>query len=102
MKITWDKTKTNAYTAVGDIIEEWANDNYISDFIVHLWTPVLGYSKELFLQETPEKWCWESDWYEGGEYVELIGFIPVSCVDIPPLKEKGGKIITTLADFEGE
>lgn len=98
MKITWDDQKSDAYTAVGNIIEEWAKTNYYGEFIVHLRTSNLGESNELFLFEKPGKYIWESDWYEGGE-VELLGFIPVDYVKVPPLREKDGVIITNFSDF---
>ena len=99
MKITWNENESNAYDAVGNIIETWARNNYCTDFIVFLWTSSLGYKNELFLLEDSNSFEWKSDWYEGGD-VELLGFIPINYVEVPRLKEKNGTILTALSDFD--
>ena len=86
MKI--DITDKDPYRAVIDAIRELTTKDgceYMFERIVRLKTTVLGESKELLLIDDGE-YCFENDWYEGGE-VELLGFIDIDDVDVPLLKQ---------------
>lgn len=51
------------------------------------------YINELYLYD-PEgglpysDYVWENDWYEGEEYVEILGYINISDIKVPEEKEE--------------
>ena len=82
-----DISEKDPYTAVTDEIRKLTMVNgyeYKTDRIVRIKTTVLGVSNELLLVEDDD-YIWKTDWYEGGQ-VELLGFIDVDNVDVPPIK----------------
>ena len=83
MKI--DISNKNPYEAVIDTICELTKENgyeVIADRIVRIKTTILGESNE-YLGVDDNGYYFINDWYEGGE-VELLGFIDVDDVVIPP------------------
>ena len=79
-----DTLNKDPYTAVIDIIREMTRKNgyeCMSDRIVRIKTTTLGERNELLLIDGDD-YCWEYDWYEGGQ-VELLGFIDVDKVKVP-------------------
>lgn len=88
MKI--DISKKDPYTAVTDVIRELTKKNgyeCMFDRIVRIRTTTLGESNE-YLGVSNGNYYWENDWYEGGE-VELLGFIDVEDIEVPPLSRWG-------------
>ena len=49
------------------------------------WT----YQHELLLVDTdcPNYYCWENDWHEGQEHIEILGCIDISDIDVPLFEE---------------
>ena len=76
----------DAYTEVLNAILEITEDE-MADFLVKIRTETCGTSTELLTCDS-NGYYWESDWYEGGDTVELLGIISVYTVDVPDL-DKG-------------
>ena len=73
-----------------DIVNEiwkWCEDNVFAPMLV---TISIGYEWEKPYEEThyldfdANEFCfiWDSDWYEGQQYVSLVGFTPVYWVRV--------------------
>lgn len=92
MKI--DITDKGPYEAVIDAVREIArtvNGGIFADKIVRIRTTVLGESNELMLADIDTGgYLWENDWYEGGD-VELLGFIDLDDLIVPPLPAEDKK-----------
>ena len=76
----------NPYKAVVDVIRELTKEKgyeCMFDRIVRIRTTILGESNELLLVDNDD-YVFVTDWYEGGE-VELLGFINVDDVEVPPI-----------------
>ena len=76
----------NPYKAVVDVIRELTKENgyeCMFDRIIRIRTTILGESNELLLVDNDD-YVFVTDWYEGGE-VELLGFINVDDVEVPPI-----------------
>ena len=75
------------YEEIGSIVEQWCEKNGYTQMLV---TISLGYSWETPHEEThlldwdSEHCCliWDSDWWEGQSYVELVGFTPLHKIRI--------------------
>ena len=72
----------NPYNKIGSVVEQWCKEHVYAQMLV---TISLGYGWELphkethlldFDAETGEL-VWDSDWWEGQRYVELVGFTPL-------------------------
>ena len=71
----------DAYEKIGSIVEKWCEKNMYTTMLV---TISIGYEWETPHEETHLlEWdcescslVWEVDWWEGQQYVELVGFTP--------------------------
>ena len=84
-----DISTKDPYTAVIDLIREMTKEDgceCMFERIVRIRTTTLGESNELLLIDDGD-YCWESDWWEGGD-VELLGFIDVDDVKVPLLESE--------------
>ena len=72
----------NPYKKIGSVVEQWCKDHVYAQMIV---TVSIGYDWEPPHEEThlldfdAEKGelVWDSDWWEGQQHVELVGFTPL-------------------------
>ena len=71
--------------------EEWLDkQDLICDKLVYMRTrydyeKYWSYDHELLLVDTdyPGYYCWENDWDEGQEHVEILGCINIFDIDVP-------------------
>lgn len=85
MTIKIDKN-TSPYDAVVEEVVKRAG-SYCDTYIVRLKTALLGESTVVM---SPNGYGWydfDTDWYEGGDEVELLGFIKLEDIDVLPLQE---------------
>lgn len=81
-----DVRNKDAYEVVANLVFEYFG--YWPTAIVDLYTENAGQVNALILPETIDgPWIWWSDWYEGGDWVEVNGMIDIYAVDIPSLDE---------------
>ena len=81
----------NPYETVADIVVQDIEKRHkpYGTVLVRLWTSVLGYTTTILSYDCNEgEWCWETDWYEGGD-IKLIGYILVEDIDIDFEKTPG-------------
>ena len=79
---------------VADKILEWRNaqrDYLRTSFIVfldykHEWDESWYTSNELLTIDVEGTMTWESDWWEGEEWIRLRGFTPVDDIEEPLIK----------------
>lgn len=74
-------TSNDYYREVIDIVEDWSNKNYYDGMIVCL--SVDGEkTNELLLIGAMGEYLFEIDWWEGQKDVYLLGFTPISDLEI--------------------
>ena len=72
----------NPYSKIGSVVEQWCKDHVYAQMLV---TISLGYEWEPPHEEThlldfdaeEGGLVWDSDWWEGQQHVELVGFTPL-------------------------
>lgn len=71
----------SAYESLSTVLTEWAikHDKY-ETLIVDIKTTVLGLDRVIAIPNGYD-YDFDRDWYEGG-YVELLGIIPISEINI--------------------
>ena len=92
MKVYWEKDG-DPYDEVADIIfEKYKDYGCCFDFVVRL---KVKYNSEKEYREFNEllydngdcysghRLCWQNDWYEGEQEVELLGCVPVDELEYP-------------------
>lgn len=72
----------NPYEKIGSVVEQWCKDHVYAQMLV---TILIGYDwepphKETHLLDFDAEeggLVWDSDWWEGQQHVELVGFTPL-------------------------
>ena len=75
----------SGYDKIGNLIEKWCNKTgWFCDMLV---TIAMGYEweKEFSTETTILEWdgngfVWVDDWWEGQQFVKLLGFMPVRSI----------------------
>ena len=69
------------YAIIAEPIEKWSENHYYGDFLVTI--SIDGFeTTEILSFEPGDGYVWENDWWEGEEYVKLLGFIPIDDIRI--------------------
>lgn len=72
----------NPYSKIGSVVEQWCKDHVYAQMLVTIY---IGYDWEPPHEEThlldfdaeEGGLVWDSDWWEGQQHVELVGFTPL-------------------------
>ena len=76
--------------------EYWLDNAPKKAFIIriakrHFWQPTYDISNEFFYYDFDiDRWCWDSDWWEGEEDVKYLGFISLDELPVGIFKKLGG------------
>ena len=75
---------------------ETLEDATYCEYIVRLkykydWETEYTYSNELILDNGRGDWYWQNDWDEGQTDVEVVGFMAVDDVAVPPISKSRTK-----------
>lgn len=84
---------TTPYEEIAEVVENWAKDNFYTDFIVAIRAD--GEELTEILVGDNGELVWLNDWWEGQKDVKLLGFRPINMISVrgaPETVTEGDKI----------
>ena len=70
------------------LMDDMPYDDYIVRIkLKYAWEEDYHYINTLYLLDDEFQYCWNDDWNEGQECVEVLGIIAVDTVNVPYIKE---------------
>ena len=70
------------YTEIADIIKAWCEKNCWEDLVVTISINGNEITECISFNAEKMDFIWESDWWEGEEDVQLLGFLPIDNIRI--------------------
>lgn len=72
----------NPYEKIGSVVEQWCEKNLYTQMLVAIsigyeWEPPHEETHLLDFDAEKGELVWDSDWWEGQQHVELVGFTPL-------------------------
>lgn len=72
----------NPYDKIGSVVEQWCKDHVYAQMLVTIsigyeWKPPHEETHLLDFDAEKGELVWDSDWWEGQQHVELVGFTPL-------------------------
>lgn len=72
----------NPYEKIGSVVEQWCKDHVYAQMLVTIfigydWEPPHEETHLLDFDAEEGNLVWDSDWWEGQQHVELVGFTPL-------------------------
>lgn len=72
----------NPYEKIGSVVEQWCKDHVYTQMLVTIsigydWEPPHEETHLLDFDSEKGNLIWDSDWWEGQQHVELVGFTPL-------------------------
>ena len=76
------KGTDSPYWVFGSAIETWMTEHYMARAFIVTLNVGGRIVTDIYEHDPSYGWCWMSDWYEGEDEAEMLGFVPLDWINV--------------------